>query len=259
MNRLKSISAFCILLPFSITFQAMANDLGTVDDSIAMTTILAWGGWIMWILIGLSCITVFLAFYFFFTLRLTILLPKSFLSKAENAADNGDIEALDGLCRQDSAAGAKILRAATRILKYNNESDYMLICNAVEGEGSRYATGLWQQIRYLMDIATIAPLLGLLGTVLGMIRAFFRIMNDNATVKLIGLSEGVTQALVTTAGGLIVGILAMLLYVYFRGHLNHVITQIETQSSQIIETLLFKRKTREETKAPLSDKENDYD
>ena len=104
----------------------------------------------------------------------------------------------------------------------------------MENCGRKEVATLWQNISYLADIATVAPMVGLLGTVLGMIQAFNVIAFQTAVVKPILLAGGVSKAMVTTAGGLIVAIPIMIFYAYFRGKVQEISSIVESYLTDII-------------------------
>ena len=107
----------------------------------------------------------------------------------------------------------------------------------MEAVGRREAESLMRRVRYLSDIGTIAPMLGLLGTVLGMIQAFNFIAFDISAVKPVALASAVAQALVTTAAGLIVAIPCMGFFFYFRGQLQSIVAQVEEFAVEIADTI----------------------
>jgi len=101
------------------------------------------------------------------------------------------------------------------------------------GEGGRIADRLMSQVEWLADIAAIAPLVGLLGTVLGMFKAFGGIASDvTAGAKPMVLAQGVSQAIVTTIFGLVVAIPALLAYAFFRRRAQKRIAEIEELCSE---------------------------
>jgi biopolymer transport protein ExbB len=103
-----------------------------------------------------------------------------------------------------------------------------LLREIVEGEGGRQATIIQNQTQYLLDIAVIAPMVGLLGTVMGMLKAFNAVALDLAKAKPMLLAGGVSQALITTVAGLIVAIPAMMAYAYFRGRTSRIVSDLES-------------------------------
>jgi len=120
-------------------------------------------------------------------------------------------------------------------------TDPVLMKDIVEGEGSRQSEAIQGQTQYLLDIAVVAPMVGLLGTVFGMLRAFSSIAHDIASAKPVVLAEGVSQALVTTAFGLIVGIPAMMFYAFFRRRSSKLVSHLEAVSADVLTALLSKR------------------
>jgi biopolymer transport protein ExbB len=110
----------------------------------------------------------------------------------------------------------------------------------IEDEGSRQAIAVQGQSQYLMDVAVIAPMVGLLGTVFGMIKAFNVVSLDLAKAKPMLLAAGVAEALITTAAGLIIGIPAMAFYAYFRGRSTRLVSRLESVSTEVLTLLLRK-------------------
>jgi len=198
------------------------------------------GGWTMWVIIGLSAIGTFLVVFFLFSLRAGLLYPRSFIREAEDAAAEGDADALAAVCESSSSPAARIVGAAIQQISGSKQVDYLLIRDAVEDEGARQAGVLWQRIQYLLDIAVVAPMVGLLGTVLGMLQSFAGLQVE-VGVKPIAVSHGVAKALITTAGGLIVGICAMILYAVFRGRVNSLISGLEGACGRVLRQFVSQR------------------
>lgn len=198
------------------------------------------GGTPMMVLALLSVFATFMVVYFLFTLRINVLMPRSFHMEAAELASRGDSLALTAVCSESGCAGAKIVGAAARMMSENPDADFQSLRDALEDEGSRQAAGLWQRIHYLLDTAVIAPMIGLLGTVLGMMKSFHGLAEDFGSVRPVTLASGVSQALVTTAGGLIVGIVGMILYSYFRGRVTSLIAQLEERCNLVLQRLYSK-------------------
>jgi biopolymer transport protein ExbB len=96
------------------------------------------------------------------------------------------------------------------------------------------------QVQYLFDMAVLSPMVGLIGTVFGMIHAFHAVAMDLAKAKPMLLAAGVSEALVATAAGLLVGIPTMAFYAYFRGRSSNLISRLESASTDVLTTLLRK-------------------
>ena len=105
---------------------------------------------------------------------------------------------------------------------------------AVLDAGERVANGLRRYLRLFNGIATISPLLGLLGTVLGMISAFNAIASSDAMGRPELLAEGISQALLTTAGGLSVAIPAFIAYMYFTSRVDRLVIEIDMLGQEVV-------------------------
>lgn len=239
MNRI--LTTTLVFLPY-MAMAANGADGGDGQQNLnTFQDVLAAGGWPMDVLLFLSILATFLILFFLFTLRAGMLYPRQFMREAENAAADGDIEAFQNLCADHRCPAARILRAAAENIGPDMEQEYAIVRDAIEDEGARQAGFLWQRIQYLMDIAVIAPMVGLLGTVLGMLESFAGMRLEVGGVNPISLSQGISKALVTTAGGLIVGIAAMVLYAVFRGRVNHLISDMESACNEVLRLFISTR------------------
>lgn len=235
IKRIASLALASMLL----TPAVLAQGTGTQsEDFISLKALLEAGGWTLKLIIILSIIAVGLTIFFLLTFRAGMICPRPFINEAMRAAEEGDQEALQSICTTDPSPAARILAAATEQIAMGDSVDYMAMRDAVEDEGARQASGLWQRLQYLMDVAVIAPMVGLLGTVLGMLTAFADLRTEIGGVRPDTLSQGVAKALITTAGGLIVGILAMILYAVFRGRVNSLIAGMEETCSRVLRVFI---------------------
>ena len=250
MERVRAYFLFaCFVFPLPVFAQAA----GEGETLTTFKDIIAAGGWPMQIIIWLSVLATFLVIYFIFTLRANVLYPRKLIRDAEDAAEEGDVEVIEALCRENDSPAARIIGAAAEQIASEQRADYMIVRDAIEDEGARQAATLWQRIQYLLDIAVVAPMVGLLGTVLGMLKSFSRIRTGLGVVGVqsaqdnmvnpTALAQGVTQALITTAGGLMVGIAAMILYAVFRGRVNTLVAGLESACSRVLRRFATKRQT----------------
>ena len=212
----------------------------TVEKSESAASLVEQGGKTIFILIILSFFCIALVAFLLFTLRMEVLAPAQFIREAEAVAKTHDFEALKAVCKNSQSPAAKIIGVAATELDLNQNASYALIRDSIEDEGARQAGALWQRIQYLMDIGVVAPMIGLLGTVLGMREAFSGLAESMGTVKPIGLANGVGKALVTTAAGLVLGIAAMILYSFFRGRVNKLLSDLENRCSIVLRILVSK-------------------
>jgi len=107
----------------------------------------------------------------------------------------------------------------------------------MEAVGARQAEAIQGQTQWLLDISVIAPMLGLLGTVLGMLKAFGSVATDIASAKPVVLAAGVSQAIITTIFGLVVAIPAMVAYAFFRRRASRQIATLEAAAGLIATAL----------------------
>lgn len=218
---------------------AFAAPTAEVKES-GVATIMQQGGNTLLVLLVLSVFFMALSLFLIMTLRAEILAPTSFIQEAENVAQSHDIEALKALCRNDKSAAARIIGAAAEEVVLNPDASYNALRDAVEDEGSRQAGALWQRIQYIMDIAVVAPMIGLLGTVLGMRQAFAGLRVDIGSSNPVNLADGVSKAMITTAAGLILGITAMIIHSYFRGRVHDLVSGLETSCGRVLRIFVSK-------------------
>ena len=194
------------------------------------------GGTVMAIIIALSVVALGMVIYFMLTLTPKREVPLQFVKRAQAQIRAGDLRGAYQMCEDRDEFIANVLRAGLRL----HGHDRYVIQEAMESEGERRAAALWQKISYLNNIGVIAPMLGLLGTVFGMMGAFGAIAYNDAQSKSIVMAYNVAQAMVTTAGGLILGIVAVIFYYYLRGRVVTIIAHVEAHASEFVELLTGK-------------------
>ena len=134
-------------------------------------------------------------------------------------------------------AVAQIMQRTLDFVTQHPQATFAEAREIAETEGTRQAAALNQRIAYLADIGAIAPMLGLFGTVLGMIKSFSVVASDIVSSRPMMLAGGVSEALVTTAAGLVIGIPAMAAYAFFRGRVQALIAELEAASTQLVALL----------------------
>ena len=208
-------------------------------DSLAK--LLSTGGVVMIPLALLSVITLALILVYFLTLRRGAVASGRYMTTAETLLIKGDLMGLMAISSRHRDIVASIMNRVLAFVAQNPSASDEQIREIAQTEGTREASVLNQRIAWLADIATIAPMLGLLGTVLGMIRSFSVMANDVAASRPMLLAEGVAEALVATATGLVIGIPAMAAYAWFRGKVQGMISEMEGASSLLLVKLLIGR------------------
>jgi len=217
----------------------IASDAAGDTPTLTFRKIMTDGGFIMNWILGLSFIAIALIIFYLLTMRSGIMFPKKFIMAAQDAAENGDLETLRDLCREANSPAAKIIQASLEQIIPGQPMDYERIKDAMEDEGVRQAGFLWQRLQYLMDVAVISPMVGLLGTVWGMMVSFSGLeAGMNFINKADALASGVAQAMYTTFGGLIVGIFAMAAYDLLRGRLFKLLSGMESACGTVLHRLI---------------------
>jgi len=203
------------------------------------------GGPMMYPILFCSVLMVGIAIERFYTLRRKNIINPDFLEKVRAHWNWRDIHLGLQLCKAYDNSLSRILKAG--LLRFGGKVDE--IEHAIEGAGQHEASLLTSNLRVLGALANITPMLGLLGTVFGMIKAF-NVISQSGTGNPGLVASGISEALITTAAGLVVGIPALALYHYFRGRIERFVFEMEEVSVQLVEELNFESmRTRRAEKA----------
>ncbi|MEZ5484271.1 MAG: MotA/TolQ/ExbB proton channel family protein [Lysobacteraceae bacterium] len=197
-----------------------------------MLELLMAGGWVMWPILICSAIALAIILERFWTLRRSAVLPPRLGEEVRAWAgshqiDDAHVESL----KQNSPLG-ELLAAALAVRQRPRE----VIKERVEDVGRHVVHRMERFLNTLGTVAGIAPLLGLLGTVFGMIRMFLGIL-ENGVGDASRLAGGIGEALISTAAGLCVAIPALMFYRYFRGRVAEYVVEMEEQAIQLIDML----------------------
>ncbi|MDD4102064.1 MAG: MotA/TolQ/ExbB proton channel family protein [Kiritimatiellae bacterium] len=221
--------------------RAVAQEAGEpAAKAYGMSFAQAWeyGGWIMWLLAAISVFALAMVFYFLTVLRSGSVIPRELMVDLMAQIRAGNLNEVRRLCDRHPCPLSAVTLTALDCLRNVPQCDVALLRGTAEAEGARQAEAIQGQTELLLDIATIAPLLGLLGTVLGMLTAFGSVASDIASAKPVVLAAGVSQALVTTIFGLIVAIPCMAFYAWFRRRASRQIANLEAATSELLTALI---------------------
>lgn len=223
-----------LVLLQQVATQVVSTEAEAVPEKMNLWTMTTYGGPIM-IILGLM---LGLAVYIFIERLLTVNKAsqedKSFMSRVKDYIHEGKIESAQKLCREtDSPASRMIEKGISRLGRPLSE-----VLLAVENVGNLEISKLEKSLVILATISGGAPMLGFLGTVTGMVLVFFNMtQNSTGVVQLIDLSSGLYQAMVTTVGGLIVGILAYFGYNYLNSRIDSVVRNLESKTLEFMDLL----------------------
>ena len=243
MNRLLKSALFLSLLAGSriAVAQTLEGSGDLMSQKVTLMDMLSKGGFVMIALGLMSVAGLALVIYFFVTLRQRQVVPVQLREDVLDKLDAGEWSEARSACSYKPCAFSEVVVSAIDYARSGDPVNPALLKDVIEGEGGRQALIIQGQTQYLFDLAVLAPMVGLLGTVFGMIHAFNAVALDLTKAKPMLLAAGVGEALVATAAGLIVGIPTMAFYAYFRNRAARLIADLEVSSGQMMNALLSKR------------------
>jgi biopolymer transport protein ExbB len=206
------------------------------SDASVLRQLLVQGGTTLIILIVMSVLCVTLFVYLYLNIRPETVAPKAVMEEMEKLARSKDHQGLHRVCATVECPATAVVAAATEEAVAGGE-DVMAMRDAAESEGSVQSAALGSKVRWLLDIAVVAPMIGLLGTVVGMREAFAGVQSDIEKVKPILLAGGVGKALITTAGGIVLGVMAMILYAVMRHRCDAAVSVLQTRAGRVVRIL----------------------
>jgi len=186
--------------------------------------------------IGLCSFVLFIfVFERFIALRRGRVIPRPFVKRLLEQLKEGqlDKEKALQLCEDNRSPVAVVFAAAVK--KWGRTS--VEVEQAILDSGERVTNQLRRHLRLFSGISQVSPLLGLLGTVVGMISSFNAISGSDAMGQRELLAGGIAQALLTTAAGMIVAIPALMAYLYFVGRVDGLVTEIDSAGQQLVELI----------------------
>lgn len=232
------LSAFMSTVAFAQDGASDGGDLTSdvTTQAVQFLEILEQGGIIMYPLAILSFVAVLLIIYYFLTIRQGTVVSDKFMNAADALIRKQDYLGLIAVCNRENEAIARITYKTLDFATKNPTASFEEVREVTEAEGSRQASILNQRITYLADVGSIAPMVGLLGTVLGMIDSFGK-LNEMGEGSQMAVGAGVSQALITTASGLVIGIPALIFYSIFRGKVQKMISEMEAAMTHLMALL----------------------
>ena len=191
------------------------------------------GGWIMLVLALLSVVVFYILFERLFVIKRADKEDPEFMFKIKDYIKEGNIKAAINYCqRTDTPAARMIERGVNRIGRPVND-----VQAAIENAGNLEVAKLEKGLSVMATIAGGAPMIGFLGTVTGMVRAFFEMANAGNNIDITLLSGGIYEAMITTVGGLVVGIIAMFSYNYLVTLVDGIVNKMEAKTMAFMDML----------------------
>ena len=192
------------------------------------------GGWLMWVLLALGGVTVFIFVERFLAIRKASKgMNMGFMNRIRDAISDGNIRAAIDMCRRSNTPIARMVEKGIERLGRPMSDVQSAIENVANLEVSRLENGL----PFLATIAGGAPMIGFLGTVMGMVQTFMDMSAAGGTVDMALISGGMYVAMVTTVGGLLVGIPAYFGYNYLVAAIEKLVFRMEANSIAFMDIL----------------------
>ena len=228
MNLLLSLLADAnMVMPVSAgTTAAPVAELNMWDLSLK-------GGVIMIPLLILSILAIYIFIERAVVIRKAAREDHTFMDRIKDYIHEGDVDAALNLCKKTDTPYARLIeKGITRLGRPMND-----VLVAIENVGNLEVAKLEKGFPWLATAAAGAPMLGFLGTVTGMVRAFYNMASAGTSVDITTLSGGIYEALVTTVAGLVVGIIALFAYNYLVARVDGVVNQLEAKTMEFMDLL----------------------
>ncbi|MCK4638646.1 MAG: MotA/TolQ/ExbB proton channel family protein [Bacteroidales bacterium] len=191
------------------------------------------GGWIIAILAVFSIIAVYIFIERFSIINRASKEDRNFMNNIKDFIHNGRVDSALSLCRNNNSPIARMIeKGLSRIGRPLND-----INAAIENVGKLEVSRLEKNTAGLATIAGAAPMLGFLGTVIGMIRAFYDMSMAGNNIDIVLLSGGIYQAMITTVAGLIVGIIAYICYNILVARVEKLVYKLEARATEFMDLL----------------------
>lgn len=228
MNLLLSLLADAnMVMPVSAgTTAAPVAELNMWDLSLK-------GGVIMIPLLILSILAIYIFIERAVVIRKAAREDRTFMDRIKDYIHEGDVDAALNLCKKTDTPYARLIeKGITRLGRPMND-----VLVAIENVGNLEVAKLEKGFPWLATAAAGAPMLGFLGTVTGMVRAFYNMASAGTSADITTLSGGIYEALVTTVAGLVVGIIALFAYNYLVARVDGVVNQLEAKTMEFMDFL----------------------
>jgi len=224
-----------ILLQDSQESTQVLTDGESVEKTLSIIELIGSGGTAGQIIIGVLFMLLMVALYIYFerifAIKAASKIDANFMNQIKDHVTHGKIDSAQMLCAQVNSPVSRLInKGLTRIGKPLED-----INTAIENAGRLEVYGLEKNVSVLATISGAAPMIGFLGTVIGMILAIFELANAGGTIQMDVLASGLYTAMTTTVAGLIVGIIAYITYNHLVVRTNKVVYQMEANSLEFLE------------------------
>lgn len=219
----------------------IAGDAGTSVAAVPQQEVVSYsllemaakGGWLMLVLLALSIVAIYLFGKKWWMIRKAGTIDRNFMKDVNEMIHDGKIKSAEELCRRYDTPISRLVGKGIEKMGHPLGD----IQTSLENTANIEVASLEKGLPMLATIAGGAPMIGFLGTVMGMIQAFFNMANAGNNIDITLLSGGIYTAMVTTVGGLIVGILAYFGYNYLTSRISDLTLMMESYSIALMDIL----------------------
>lgn len=213
------------------------TDGESVEKTLSIIELISSGGVAGQVIIAILFVMLIFAIYIYFerlfAIKAASQIDSNFMNQIKDHVSNGKIDSAQMLCAQVNSPVSRLInKGITRIGKPLED-----INTAIENAGRLEIYGLEKNVSILATISGVAPMIGFLGTVVGMILAIFELANAGGTIQMDVLASGLYTAMTTTVAGLIVGIVAYMAYNHLVVKTDKVVYQMEANSLEFLDHL----------------------
>ncbi len=213
--------------------ETVTNVANATVQEESLISLAAKGGWLMLVLLFLSIVAIYLFAKKWWMIHKAGMVDKNFMNDIRDYVHEGKLKSALALCDKfDSPIARLVEKGIGRIGRPLND-----IQAAVENTGNAEVARLEKGLPLLATIAGGAPMIGFLGTVIGMVQAFFNMTKAGSNIDISLLSGGIYTAMITTVGGLIVGIIAYFGYNYLSSNISDVVFKMENATIEFMDLL----------------------
>jgi biopolymer transport protein ExbB len=222
------------LLQTGIADSATVATAAAATESMSLFDLAVKGGWIMIVLALLSLVAVYIFVERWLAIKSASKIDIHFMNNIKDSIHDGKITSAINLCQRNNSPVARMIeKGVERIGRPLSD-----IQASVENVGSLEVARLEKGMPMLASISGGAPMIGFLGTVIGMVQAFYEMSKAGGNnIQMSMLSSGIYTAMITTIGGLIVGIFAYFAYNYLVTRINHVVYSMESKTIEFMDLL----------------------
>ena len=204
-----------------------------IEQELSVWDLCLKGGFIMIPLLALSLVCIYILVERSLVLKAALKEDRTFMKRIKDYITEGEFESAMKLCKNTNTPYARLIqKGVSRIGRPMND-----VLVAIENVGNLEVARLEKGFSWLATTAAGAPMIGFLGTVIGMVEAFFSLASAGGSANVSILANGIYEALVTTVAGLIVGIIAMFAYNYLVSRVNRVMNQLEAKTMEFMDLL----------------------